>query len=74
VLHVQLCSVSNEIATDECRAAGTAYQISLPQSMVPSQNCQVHKGEPINPNSEPADNRNNLRQRFLDSLKKIFGG
>jgi penicillin-binding protein 1A len=74
VVQVQLCSVSNEIATDECRAAGTAYQITLPQSMVPSQNCQVHKGEPINPNSEPADNRNNLRQRFLDSVKKLFGG
>jgi penicillin-binding protein 1A len=74
VIQVQLCSVSNEIATDECRAAGTAYQITLPQSMVPSQNCQVHKGEPINPNSEPADNRSNLRKNFLDSLKKLFGG
>jgi penicillin-binding protein 1A len=72
--HVELCSVSNEVATDECRSAGTAYQITLPQSMVPSQTCQVHKGEPINPNSEPADNKNNLRQRFLDSLKKLFGG
>jgi penicillin-binding protein 1A len=74
VTQVELCSVSNEIATDECRAAGTTYQITLPQSIVPSQTCQVHKGEPINPNSEPADNRNNLRQRFLDSLKKLFGG
>jgi penicillin-binding protein 1A len=73
VTQVELCSVSNEIATDACRAAGTAYQITLPQSIVPSQTCQVHKGEPINPNSEPADNKN-LRQRFLDSLKKLFGG
>jgi penicillin-binding protein 1A len=74
VAQVELCSVSNEIATDECRGAGTAYQITLPQSMVPSQSCQVHKGEPINPNSEPADNKNNLRQRFLDSVKKLLGG
>jgi len=74
VVQVELCSVSNEIATDECRVAGTGYQITLPQSMVPSQTCQVHKGEPINPNSEPADNKNNLRQRFLDSVKKLFGG
>jgi penicillin-binding protein 1A len=74
VTHVELCSVSNEVATDECRSAGTAYQITLPQSMVPSQTCQAHKGEPINPNSEPADNKNNLRQRFLDSVKKLFGG
>src|SRR3984957_10197239 len=74
VAQVELCSVSNGIATDECRGAGTAYQITLPQSMVPSQTCQVHKGEPINPNSEPAYNKNNLRQRFLDSVKKLFGG
>jgi penicillin-binding protein 1A len=71
---VELCSVSNELATDACRAAGTAYQITLPQSMVPSQTCQVHRGEPVNPNSQPADNQNNLRQRFLDSVKKLFGG
>jgi penicillin-binding protein 1A len=74
VAQVELCSVSNAIATDECRAAGTAYQVTLPQSMVPSQTCQVHKGEPINPNSEPADNKGNLRQRFLDSVKKLLGG
>jgi penicillin-binding protein 1A len=74
VVRVELCSVSNEIATDECRAAGTAYQITLPQSMMPSQTCQVHRGEPINPNAQPAGNQNNLRQRFLDSLKKLFGG
>jgi penicillin-binding protein 1A len=71
---VELCSVSNELATDACRAVGTAYQITLPQSMVPSQTCQVHRGEPVNPNSQPADNQNNLRQRFLDSVKKLFGG
>src|SRR5580692_3790414 len=74
VAQIELCSVSNAVATDECRAAGTAYQITLPQSMVPAQGCQIHKGEPINPNSEPADNKNNLRQRFLDSVKKLFGG
>jgi penicillin-binding protein 1A len=71
---VELCSVSSEIATDACRTAGTAYEITLPQSMVPTQTCQVHQGEPVNPNSQPADNQNNLRQRFLDSLKKLFGG
>jgi penicillin-binding protein 1A len=71
---VELCSVSNELATDACRSAGTAYQITLPQSVVPSQTCQVHHGEPVNPNAQPADNQNNLRQRFLDSVKKLFGG
>jgi penicillin-binding protein 1A len=74
VVQVELCSVSNEMATDECRAAGTAYQISLPQSMCPSQTCQVHRGQPINPNTEPADNKGNLPQRFLDTLKHLFGG
>ncbi len=74
VVQAELCSVSNEIATDECRSAGTAYQISLPQSISPSQSCQVHRGEPINPNPQPADNRGDLKQRFLDSLKHLFGG
>jgi penicillin-binding protein 1A len=74
VTQVELCSVSNQIATDACRAAGTAYQITLPQSMVPTQTCQVHHGEPISPNAEPADDKGSLRQRFLDSVKKLFGG
>jgi penicillin-binding protein 1A len=74
VVQAELCSVSNELATDECRSAGTAYKISLPQSLCPTQSCRVHQGEPINPNSEPADNKGDLKQRFLDSLKHLFGG
>jgi penicillin-binding protein 1A len=74
LVQVELCSVSNEIATDECRAEGTAYQISLPQSMCPSLTCQVHRGQPINPNMEPADNTGDIRKRFLDTLKHLFGG
>jgi penicillin-binding protein 1A len=74
VVQAELCSVSNELATDECRSAGTAYKVSLPQSMYPAQPCRVHQGAPINPNSDPADNKGDLKQRFLDSLKHLFGG
>ena len=74
VVQAELCSVSNGLATDECRSAGTAYKVSLPQSMYPAQPCRVHQGAPINPNSDPADNKGDLKQRFLDSLKHLFGG
>ena len=74
LVQVELCSVSNEIATEECRNAGTAYQISLPQSMSPTQTCQIHQGQPVNPNGQPNPNHNNLPQRFLDSLRHLFGG
>src|SRR3984957_9172740 len=74
VVQAELCSVSNELATDECRSAGTAYKVSRPRSRCPTQPCRVHQGEPINPNSEPTDNKGDLKQRFLDSLKHLFGG
>src|SRR6202011_1970108 len=44
LVHIQLCSVSSHLATDACAAAGTSYEIVLPQSIVPSQPCRVHQG------------------------------
>jgi len=73
VVQVELCSVSNQIATDACRAAGTAYQISLPQSMCPTQICQVHHGQILGPDEEPDPSKNPFPQRVLHSLKRLFG-
>jgi penicillin-binding protein 1A len=73
LLQVQLCSVSNQIATEACRSAGTAYQISLPQSMCPTQTCQVHHDQMLSPNEEPDQNRNSFPERVLNSLKHLFG-
>src|SRR6266403_154783 len=43
--HTTVCSISNQLATTGCRAAGTAYDIDLPVSSVPNAACQVHGGE-----------------------------
>jgi penicillin-binding protein 1A len=73
LVQVQLCSVSNQLATSECQAEGTAYQISLPQSMCPQQTCSVHQGQQLNPDGEPASNDGNFPQRLFRSLRNLFG-
>jgi penicillin-binding protein 1A len=73
LVQVQLCSVSNQLATADCQAAGTAYQIALPQSMCPQQGCLVHQGRLLNPDEEPPRNQGNFPQRFFRSLQNLFG-
>ena len=73
LVQVQLCSVSNQLATSDCQAAGTTYQISLPQSMCPQQSCSVHQGRLLNPDEEPGRNEGNFPQRFFRSLRNLFG-
>ena len=41
---VRVCAFSNELATDGCEAAGTAYTIDLPASRVPTLTCTEHGG------------------------------
>src|SRR5438876_8292087 len=43
--HATVCSISNQLATTGCMAAGTAYDIDLPSDKVPTTACQVHGGE-----------------------------
>jgi penicillin-binding protein 1A len=73
LVQVQLCSVSNQLATSDCQAAGTTYQILLPQSMCPQQSCSVHQGRLLNPYEEPGRNEGNFPQRFFRSLRNLFG-
>jgi penicillin-binding protein 1A len=73
LVQVQLCSVSNQLATPNCQAAGTIYQISLPQSMCPQQSCSVHQGRWLNPEEEPGRNEDSFPQRFFRSLRNLFG-
>src|SRR5213076_2360584 len=40
-----VCSISNQLATTGCQAAGTAYDIDLPIDKVPTAACQIHGGE-----------------------------
>jgi penicillin-binding protein 1A len=73
LVDVQLCSVSNQLATSDCQAAGTAYRIALPQSMCPQQSCSVHEGQPLSPDEEPGRNEGNFPQRLFRSLRNLFG-
>jgi penicillin-binding protein 1A len=73
LVEVRLCSVSNQLATSACEAAGTSYRIALPQSMVPQQNCAVHQGEWLEPDGEPDQNQGSFPQRFFRSLRNLFG-
>src|SRR5437660_4151102 len=42
--HTTVCSISNQLATTGCMAAGTAYDIDLPADKIPTAACQVHGG------------------------------
>jgi penicillin-binding protein 1A len=73
LVQVQLCSVSNQLATSDCQASGTTYQILLPQSMCPQVSCSVHQGRLLNSEEEPDRNDGNFPQRFFRSLRNLFG-
>jgi penicillin-binding protein 1A len=40
----QVCANSNQLATNECIAAGAAYPLTLPADKVPRAACQIHGG------------------------------
>jgi penicillin-binding protein 1A len=70
----RLCSVSNKIATDSCSAAGTTYEIMLPQSMVPDQACPIHRGQELGRVENRPTNEKNFGKRLFRTLRNLFGG
>jgi penicillin-binding protein 1A len=75
--HTTVCSISNQLATTGCMAAGTAYDIDLPVDKVPNAACQVHGGQqwpfaqqPPGVPQQPAT----LPGRFFRSFRRLFGG
>src|SRR5438309_7000758 len=77
IQHAIVCSISNQLATTGCQAAGSAYEIDLPAGKVPAVACQVHGGE----QSPFAQQFQGLPQkaatfpgRFFRSFRKLFGG
>jgi penicillin-binding protein 1A len=70
----RLCSVSNKIATDSCSAAGTTYEIMLPQSMVPSDACPIHRGQQLGRIETRPTNDENFGKRLFRTLRNLFGG
>src|SRR5213593_2521076 len=77
IQHATVCSISNQLATTGCQAAGTAYDIDLPSDKVPTAACQVHGGEqwPFAQQFQGLPQRAaTFPGRFFRSFRKLFGG
>jgi penicillin-binding protein 1A len=72
-----VCSISNHLATTGCNAAGTAYEITLPQDKVPTVACEVHGGTQTQFAQKLQDlgqKATTLPGRLFQSFRKFFGG
>ena len=72
-----VCSISNQLATTGCMSAGSAYDIDLPVTKIPTVACQVHGGsqwpfaqQPPNVPSKAGD----FPSRVFRSFRRLFGG
>jgi penicillin-binding protein 1A len=72
-----VCSISNHLATTGCNAAGTAYEITLPEDKVPQVVCEIHGGTQTQFAQKLEDlgqKAGTLPNRILQSFRKFFGG
>jgi penicillin-binding protein 1A len=77
IQHAMVCSLSNHLATTECQAAGTAYEIDLPADKVPTVACEVHGGEELQFARESDDfgrRAANFPNKLFQTFRKFFGG
>ncbi len=77
LVRVRLCSVSNQLATDACAAAGDSYEIMLPQSIVPPRSCPIHDGRQLGDSGGSREKRSeggDFPSHLLQSLRHFFGG
>jgi penicillin-binding protein 1A len=77
IQHATVCSISNQLATTGCQAAGTAYDIDLPADKVPTVACQVHGGQqwPFAQQLQGLPQRaTTFPNRFFRSFRRLFGG
>ena len=75
--HTTVCSISNQLATTGCMAAGTAYDIDLPADKIPTAACQVHGGAQWPFAQQPPgvpEKAATLPGRFFKSFRRLFGG
>ena len=75
--HAVVCSISNHLATTGCNAAGTAYEITLPDDKVPQVVCEVHGGTQTQFAQKLQDlgqKAGTLPGRIIQSFRKFFGG
>src|SRR5258707_1603222 len=72
-----VCSISNQLATTGCQAAGTAYDIDLPADKVPTVACEVHGGQQMPFAQQLQDlpeKAATFPNRFFRSFRRLFGG
>ena len=72
-----VCSISNHLATTGCNAAGTAYEITLPDDKVPQAVCEIHGGTQTQFAQKLQDlgqKAGTLPNRVFQSFRKFFGG
>jgi penicillin-binding protein 1A len=72
-----VCSISNQLATTGCMAAGTAYDIDLPVDKIPIAACQVHGGAqwPFAQQFQNAPQKaTTFPNRLFRSFRRLFGG
>ncbi len=72
-----VCSISNQLATTGCMSAGSAYNIDLPVTKIPTVACQVHAGAQW-PFAQQAPNGPqkalSFPGRVFKSFRRLFGG
>src|ERR1700736_6483696 len=77
IQHAMVCSLSNHLATTECEAAGTGYEIDLPADKVPTVACEIHGGDELQFAQKFDDSGRKAAgfpNKLFQSFKKFFGG
>jgi penicillin-binding protein 1A len=72
-----VCTISNHLATTGCNAAGTAYEITLPEGHVPDVICEIHGGTQTQFAQKLQDagqKAATLPNKIFQSFRKFFGG
>jgi penicillin-binding protein 1A len=72
-----VCTISNHLATTGCNAAGTAYEITLPEGHLPVVVCEIHGGTQTQFAQKLQDTGKKaatLPNRIFQSFRKFFGG
>ncbi len=76
VAPVTVCADSNELATNECSAAGSAYEITLPVDKIPTVSCHIHGGvqtQTLAQRAEDGSKTPTVPGRIFQSFRKFFG-
>ena len=70
-----VCANSNQLATNECLAAGAGYEITLPVDKVPTAACTVHGGlqAQLAQRLDDGQRAAPLPNRIFQSFRKFFG-